>query len=104
MRTMIARGMVIGAVAAGFASGAAAQTPAAPCPCPPAAPAGPWTGSAGFGLALNRGNTDTTNVNLTEGNSTTNVARVPVRLSAACRLPVSVHYATSNGTATAGLD
>lgn len=65
MRTMIARGMVIGAVAAGFASGAAAQTPAAPCPCPPAAPAGPWTGSAGFGLALNRGNTDTTNVNLT---------------------------------------
>jgi len=40
-----------------------AQQP--PCPCPPAPTAPPvWTGSAGFGLSLNRGNTDTTNVNL----------------------------------------
>ncbi|HEX5474420.1 MAG TPA: DUF481 domain-containing protein [Vicinamibacterales bacterium] len=38
---------------------AAAQTTAAP----PAVPPG-WSGSAGFGLALNRGNTDTTNLNI----------------------------------------
>jgi putative salt-induced outer membrane protein len=40
-----------------------AQQPA--CPCPPA-PAEPpvWTGSAGFGVSLTRGNTDTTNINL----------------------------------------
>jgi len=43
---------------------ARAQQP--PCPCPPE-PATPpiWTGSAGFGLSLNRGNTETTNVNFT---------------------------------------
>jgi putative salt-induced outer membrane protein YdiY len=35
-----------------------------PCPCPPAGPPPIWTGSAGFGLTLNRGNTDTTNINL----------------------------------------
>ena len=34
------------------------------CPCPPAGPPPVWTGSAGFGLTLNRGNTDTTNINL----------------------------------------
>jgi putative salt-induced outer membrane protein len=34
------------------------------CPCPPAGPPPIWTGSAGFGLTLNRGNTDTTNINL----------------------------------------
>jgi len=40
-----------------------AQQPA--CPCPPAPTTPPvWTGSAGFGLSLNRGNTDTTNINL----------------------------------------
>ena len=36
-------------------------------PAPPAPPPGPpplWTGSAGFGLSLNRGNTATTNVSL----------------------------------------
>ena len=33
--------------------------PQAPAPPPP-----PWTGSAGFGLSLNRGNTSTTNFNL----------------------------------------
>jgi len=33
-------------------------------PAPPAAPPPPWTGSAGFGLALNRGNTATTNLNV----------------------------------------
>ena len=37
----------------------------APCPCPPEEPKGPWVGSAAFGFSLNRGNTDTTNVNLT---------------------------------------
>jgi putative salt-induced outer membrane protein len=64
MREIIARGLLMAAVAAGIAPAAAAQAPA-PCPCPPAAPPGPWTGSVGFGLSLNRGNTDTTNVNLT---------------------------------------
>lgn len=48
-------------LAAGVAN-AAAQTPATP-PVP-AGPTPPWTGSAGFGLTLNRGNTDTTNLNL----------------------------------------
>jgi putative salt-induced outer membrane protein YdiY len=38
---------------------AAAQTPA-PAPPPP-----PWTGNAGLGFALNRGNTATTNLNAT---------------------------------------
>ena len=46
----------------------------------------------------------TTNVNVNEGNSSTNMVRVPVRLSAPCRLPVSVQYATSNLTALAGSD
>jgi uncharacterized repeat protein (TIGR01451 family) len=46
----------------------------------------------------------TTNVNITEGNSGTRIARVPVRLSAPCTLPVSVDYATSNATAIAGAD
>ena len=39
-----------------------AQPPAAPAPPPPPPPL--WTGSAGFGLSLNRGNTETTNVNI----------------------------------------
>ena len=37
--------------------------PPAPVATTPAAPTPPWTGSAGFGLALNRGNTETTNIN-----------------------------------------
>ncbi len=41
---------------------------------------------------------------LTEGSTTTNVARFNVQLSAPCRLPVRVNYATSNITAQAGLD
>jgi putative salt-induced outer membrane protein YdiY len=42
-----------------------AQQPPPTCPCPPAPAAPPiWTGSAGFGLSMNRGNTDTTNLNL----------------------------------------
>jgi putative salt-induced outer membrane protein len=41
---------------------AGAQTPQPPA-APPAPPPG-WSGNAGFGLALNRGNTDTTNLNL----------------------------------------
>jgi putative salt-induced outer membrane protein YdiY len=43
-----------------FSPAAKAQPPV---PAPPAAPPPPWTGSAGFGLALNRGNTATTNLN-----------------------------------------
>jgi uncharacterized repeat protein (TIGR01451 family) len=46
----------------------------------------------------------TTNLNLTEGNGGTNLARLPVRLSAPCPLPVSVGFATSNDTAVAGQD
>ena len=43
----------------------AQQPPAVTCPCPPPPPPPPiWTGSAGFGLTMNRGNTDTTNINL----------------------------------------
>jgi putative salt-induced outer membrane protein len=38
---------------------ASAQTPAAPAP-----PAGPWTGSAGAGVAVTSGNTDTSNINV----------------------------------------
>jgi putative salt-induced outer membrane protein YdiY len=40
-----------------------AQQPPCPCPATPTTPP-VWTGSAGFGLSLNRGNTDTTNINL----------------------------------------
>jgi putative salt-induced outer membrane protein YdiY len=36
-----------------------------PCPCPQEPPPGNWVGSAGMGFSLNRGNTDTTNINLT---------------------------------------
>lgn len=39
-----------------------AQPPAAAAP--PAGPPPLWTGSAGFGMSLNRGNTETTNLNL----------------------------------------
>jgi uncharacterized repeat protein (TIGR01451 family) len=46
----------------------------------------------------------TTNLPITEGNAPTNMGHVIVRLSAACQLPVSVHYESSNGTAQAGLD
>src|SRR5262249_33651008 len=43
----------------------AQQPPAVTCPCPPPPPPPPiWTGSAGFGLTMNRGNSDTTNINL----------------------------------------
>ena len=38
--------------------------PTCPCP-PPEPPPGNWVGSAGLGFALNRGNTDTTNLNVT---------------------------------------
>jgi len=41
-----------------------AQTPQ-PAPSAPAEPPPDWTGNAGFGLTLNRGNTSTTNLNLT---------------------------------------
>ena len=36
------------------------------CPCPPPEPPpGNWVGSAGLGFSLNRGNTETTNLNVT---------------------------------------
>jgi putative salt-induced outer membrane protein YdiY len=35
-----------------------------PCPCPPAEDAGTWIGTAGAGLALTSGNSDTLNFNL----------------------------------------
>lgn len=46
----------------------------------------------------------TTNLVFNEGNNVTNFARIPVRLSTACPLPVSVNFATSNSTAIAGED
>lgn len=49
----------------GAVTTADAQTPpAAPAP-PPAEPPAGWSGSAGFGFSLNRGNTDTSNLNVT---------------------------------------
>src|SRR5579859_717150 len=42
---------------------AASAQPPTP-PAPPAPPPPPWTGSAGFGLTLNRGNTEATNFNV----------------------------------------
>ena len=43
-----------------------AQPPQPPPPAAaPAPPAGPWTGNARFNLSLNRGNTATTNLNIT---------------------------------------
>ncbi|HEX6464550.1 MAG TPA: DUF481 domain-containing protein, partial [Vicinamibacterales bacterium] len=54
-----------------FVLSASVASAAAQTPQPPAAPATPtpppttdWTGSVGFGLSLNRGNTDTTNLNV----------------------------------------
>jgi len=61
--TMIAVVAVLLAAVPRIAS--AQQPPAVTCPCPPPPPPPPiWTGSAGFGLTMNRGNTDTTNINL----------------------------------------
>jgi putative salt-induced outer membrane protein YdiY len=48
---------MVGLLSAGTAG--AQPAPTAPTPTPP-----PWTGSAGFGLSLNRGNTATTNLNV----------------------------------------
>src|SRR5262245_19892249 len=57
--------IVVALIIAILFAGRSADAKAPPCPCPPAATVPPvWTGSAGFGLSLNRGNTDTTNVNL----------------------------------------
>jgi putative salt-induced outer membrane protein YdiY len=47
-----------------LASAASAQPPAAPAPVPPEPPPPLWTGSAAAGFSMNRGNTDTTNFNL----------------------------------------
>jgi uncharacterized repeat protein (TIGR01451 family) len=46
----------------------------------------------------------TTNVVVAEGNNVTNLARIPVRLSTACPLPVSVGFATISSNAMAGED
>ncbi len=43
-------------------------------------------------------------VSVTEGQSGTTTATFTVRLSSACEMPVSVDYATANGTASAGSD
>jgi putative salt-induced outer membrane protein len=59
----LARVLIFHIAMFGVAAVAHAQ-PAAPCPCPPEEDKGFWVGSAGFGLTMNRGNTDTTNVNL----------------------------------------
>jgi uncharacterized repeat protein (TIGR01451 family) len=45
-----------------------------------------------------------TNLSIDEGNRVTNMARMPVRLSVPCKLPVSVNFATSDSTSTAGVD
>lgn len=48
-----------------MASAAVAQPPSPPpAAAPPAAPPPLWTGSAGAGFSMNRGNTDTTNFNV----------------------------------------
>src|SRR4029078_3660240 len=60
--TTIAMGATLLAAAPRTAS--AQQPPAATCPCPPPAAPQIWTGSAGFGLTMNRGNPDTTNINV----------------------------------------
>ena len=57
----IARATLI--VVCGGVSTVGAQTPPATAP-PPEPPPG-WSGSAGLGLSLNRGNTDTSNLNVT---------------------------------------
>lgn len=63
MRELLRRVFVVLTVATvSAASFVQAQPPAAAAP-PPPAPAPLWTGSAGFGLSLNRGNTATTNLN-----------------------------------------
>ena len=63
------------------------------------------TDSQGLGKIRND---DTTisigNVSVTEGNSGTTNANFTVTLSAAASVPVTVHYATADGTATAGSD
>ena len=55
-------------------------------------------------LVINTENISINNVALTEGNSGTNTANFTVNLSAAAPFPVTVKYATANGTATAGSD
>src|SRR5258706_13635552 len=50
--------ILIVAIPAGATRAGAQAVPPATLPPPP-----PWTGSAGLGLALNRGNTATTNLN-----------------------------------------
>lgn len=67
MRRSIAAACVAAGLMGFVTTPAAAQQPATPaCPCPPAEPPPPppWTGSVGAGLAFTKGNTDTTNVNI----------------------------------------
>ncbi|MCA1562385.1 MAG: DUF481 domain-containing protein [Acidobacteria bacterium] len=62
MRELIARLSVTTTLILTVATSLRAQPPAVSAP--PAPPPPLWTGSAGFGLSLNRGNTETTNLNL----------------------------------------
>ena len=69
----------------------------------------PTNATIGDGQGLGKiRNDDTTisigNVSVTEGNSGTTNANFTVTLSAAASVPVTVHYATADGTATAGSD
>jgi putative salt-induced outer membrane protein YdiY len=62
----IVRFLVVLAAAAAIAPAASAQTTAAQTPAAAApAPTPAWTGSAGLGFSMNRGNTATTNLNVT---------------------------------------
>jgi putative salt-induced outer membrane protein len=56
------------------AAQATPQPPAAPAPAPPPPP---WTGSFGLGFSMNRGNTATTNLNLT-GDATSDTKKKDV--------------------------
>ena len=67
MYKLTARVVSVLAACAALAASAAAQTTAQPpaSAAAPAPPPPPWTGSVGLGFTMNRGNTDTTDFNLT---------------------------------------
>ena len=66
---------------------------------------GSITDGQGQGTILNDDNTiSVSDVTLAEGNSGTTAFNFIVSLSAAASFPITVNYATANGTATAGSD
>ncbi len=66
MSRFVFRALAILALLVATASAAAAQaTPPAQPAAPPAPPPPPWTGSIGLGFSMNRGNTSTTDFNVT---------------------------------------